>query len=95
MMPTIRNAESIALDRIKNLVADVLKTAREVTAWRNDYDPGTQEWYTLCNLAQTAESLALSLPVEMLPDEEWRYVSPAEYAAVDEILALLEGSEVK
>lgn len=95
MMPTIRNAESIALDRIKNLVADVLKIAREVTAWRNDYDPGTQEWYTLCNLAQTSEGLALSLPVEMLPDEEWRWVSPAEYAACDEILALLEGSEGK
>jgi len=95
MMPSVRNAESIAFDRIKNLVADVLKTAREVTAWRNDYDPSTQEWYTLCNLAETAESLALSLPVEMLPDKEWRYVSPAEYAAVDELRALLEGTEGK
>ncbi|RPF45726.1 hypothetical protein EDD96_2288 [Streptomyces sp. Ag109_G2-6] len=95
MMPSIRNAESIAFDRIKNLVADVLRTTREVTAWRNDYDPGTQEWYTLCNLAETAESLALSLPVEMLPDEEWRWVSPAEYAAVDELLTLLEGTEGK
>ncbi|NUK41826.1 hypothetical protein HRW13_13225 [Streptomyces lunaelactis] len=88
-MPSIKNAESIAFDRIKNLVADVLKAAREVTTWRNDYDPGTQEWYTLCNLAETAESLALSLPVEMLPDKEWRYVSPGEYAACDELLGVL------
>jgi hypothetical protein len=95
MMPSIKNAESIAFDRIKNLVADVLKATREITEWRNDYDPGTQEWYTLINLAETAESLALSLPVEMLPDEEWRHVSPAEYAAVDTILAQLEGGEAK
>ncbi|WP_282703727.1 hypothetical protein [Streptomyces sp. CC219B] len=94
-MPSIKDAESIAFDRIKNLVADVLKTTREITEWRNEYDPGTQEWYTLINLAETAESLALSLPVEMLPDEEWRHVSPAEYAAVDTILAQLEGSEVE
>ncbi|MER7111227.1 hypothetical protein [Streptomyces sp. NPDC000229] len=93
--PSIRYAESIAFDRIKNLVADVLKTAREVTTWRNDYDPGTQEWYMLCNLAQTAESLALSLPVEMLPDEEWRHVSPAEYAACDELLAILAEVEAE
>ncbi|MFJ2814380.1 hypothetical protein [Streptomyces sp. NPDC087294] len=90
MMPSIRNAESIAFDRIKNLVADVLRTTREVTAWRNDYDPGSQEWYTLINLAETAESLALSLPVEMLPDTEWRWVNPSEYAAVDEILDALK-----
>jgi hypothetical protein len=95
MMPTIRNAESIAFSKIKLLVAEVLKTAREVTAWRNDYDPGTQEWYTLCNLAQTAESLALTLPVEMLPDAEWRYVSPAEYAACDELLAILADTEAE
>jgi hypothetical protein len=93
MMPSIKNAESIAFDRIKNLVADVLKAAREVT--RRDDALDTQEGYALLNLAQTAESLALSLPVEMLPDEEWRWVSPAEYAACDEILALLEGSEAK
>ncbi|MGV9312610.1 hypothetical protein ACWDR0_10485 [Streptomyces sp. NPDC003691] len=95
MMPSIRNTESIAFDRIKNLVADVLKATREITQWRTDYDPGTQEWYTLLNLSETAESLALSLPVEMLPDKEWRYVSPGEYAACAEILALLEGSEGK
>jgi hypothetical protein len=95
MTPTIQNAATIAFDRIKNLVADVLRTTREVTEWRNDYDPGTQEWYTLLNLAETAESLALALPVEMLPDEEWRHVSPAEYAAVDTILGQLEGGEAK
>ncbi|MCX5237244.1 hypothetical protein OG824_18760 [Streptomyces prunicolor] len=95
MMPTIQNADTIAFDRVKKLVAEVLKTTREVDAWRNDYDPGTQEWYTLCNLAETAESLALSLPVEMLPDEEWRHVSPAEYAACDDILAALKEAEGK
>jgi hypothetical protein len=87
MMPSIRNAESIAFSRIKLLVADVLKAAREVT--RRGDAPDTQEAYALLNLAQTAESLALSLPVEMLPDEEWRYVSDAEYAACDELLAIL------
>jgi hypothetical protein len=95
MMPSITNAESIGFERIKQLVAAVLKTTREVDAWRNDYDPGTQEWYTLCNLAETAESLAIALPVEMLPDEEWRYVSPGEYAACDDILATLKEAEGK
>lgn len=95
MMPSIRNAESLGLDRIKTLVADVLKIAREVNEWRNDYDPASQEWYTLCNLAETAESLAMSLPVEMLPDSEWRWVSPSEYAACDEILAVLAEAEAK
>ncbi|MGW0899261.1 hypothetical protein ACWD0G_20135 [Streptomyces goshikiensis] len=95
MMPSIQNAESLGLDRIKTLVAAVLKTAREVNEWRNDYDPGSQEWYTLLNLAETAESLALSLPVEMLPDSEWRHVSPSEYAAVDEILAILDEVSAK
>ncbi|MGA5019269.1 hypothetical protein ACPCAA_17855 [Streptomyces griseoincarnatus] len=90
MFPTIKHAESVAFSRIKLLVADVLKTAREVREWREDYAPNTQEWFTLCNLAETAESLALSLPVEMLPDSEWRYVSPSEYAAVDELLAILD-----
>ncbi|WP_328742146.1 hypothetical protein OG436_14040 [Streptomyces caniferus] len=78
------------LDRIKTMVAEILQTTREVEEWRNDYDPGSQEWYTLVNLAQTAESLALSLPVEMLPDAEWRWVSSSEYAVVDEILDALK-----
>ncbi|MFE5971414.1 hypothetical protein ACFQ64_04545 [Streptomyces sp. NPDC056460] len=95
MMPSIQNAESIGFDRIKNLVADVLKTVREVEEWRNDYDPMTQEWYTLCNLADTAGSLALSLPVEMLPDKEWRHVSDAEYAACDDLLEILAEDEAK
>ncbi|MFI1655641.1 hypothetical protein ACH4ZU_12140 [Streptomyces sp. NPDC020472] len=94
-MPSVQNPQSIAFDRIKTLVADVLKITREIDEWRNDYDPASQEWYTLLNLSDTASSLALSLPVEMLPDREWRHVSPAEYAAVDEILALLEGGEAK
>ncbi|MFI5861831.1 hypothetical protein [Streptomyces sp. NPDC051546] len=95
MMPSIQNAESVAFDRIKNLVAEVLKTVREVEEWRNDYDPATQEWYTLCNLADTAGSLALSLPVEMLPDAEWRHVSDAEYAACDELLEILAEDDSK
>ncbi|MFE0104159.1 hypothetical protein [Streptomyces sp. NPDC059009] len=90
MMPSITNAESIHFDRIKELVAEVLTITRDVDEWRNDYDPASQEWYTLCNLSDTASSLALSLPVEMLPDEEWRYVSDAEYAATDEILDALK-----
>lgn len=95
MMPSIQNAESIAFDRIKNLVAEVLKAVREVEEWRNDYDPATQEWYTLCNLADTAGSLATSLPVEMLPDAEWRQVSDAEYAACDDLLEILAEDDAK
>lgn len=95
MMPSIQNAQSIGFDRIKNLVAEVLKTAREVEEWRNDYDPMTQEWYTLINLAETASSLALSLPVEMLPDSEWRHVSDAEYAACDDLLEILAEGEAQ
>ncbi|MFJ9827725.1 hypothetical protein ACIRSU_25680 [Streptomyces sp. NPDC101160] len=95
MMPSIQNAQSIGFDRIKNLVAEVLKTAREVEEWRNDYDPMTQEWYTLINLAETASSLALSLPVEMLPDSEWRHVSDAEYGACDDLLEILAEDEAK
>ncbi|MFD4542442.1 hypothetical protein [Streptomyces bauhiniae] len=90
MMPSITHPDSMQLDRIKNLVAEVLKTCREVEEWRNDYDPASQEWYTLINLARTAESLVLSLPVEMLPEAEWRWVSTSEYAAVDEILDALK-----
>ncbi|MGW8743529.1 hypothetical protein [Streptomyces sp. NPDC055794] len=90
MMPSITNPDSMQLVRIKELVAEILKTTREVEEWRNEYDPGSQEWYTLCNLAQNAESLAFSLPVEMLPEAEWRYVSPGEYAAVEEILDTLK-----
>lgn len=90
MMPSITNPDSMQLDRIKTMVAEILQTTREVEEWRNDYDPGSQEWYTLVNLAQTAESLALSLPVEMLPDAEWRWVSSSEYAVVDEILDALK-----
>ncbi|MEW1694504.1 hypothetical protein [Streptomyces sp. NPDC091278] len=94
-MPSIENAESIALDVIKTLVAEVLKTAREIEEWRNDYDPKTQEWYTLINFSQTASSLAFALPVEMLPDSEWRYVSEAEYAACDDLLEILAEDEAK
>lgn len=94
-MPSIKNAESLAFDRIKTIVADVLKTVREVEEWRNDYDPGSQEWYTLCNLADNAGSLVMSLPVEMLPDEEWRHVSEAEYAACDDLLEILAEGEAK
>ncbi|MCD7439009.1 hypothetical protein K4B79_12315 [Streptomyces lincolnensis] len=95
MMPSVENAESIPFEKIKELVAKVLTTTREVEAWRQDYDPKSDEWYTLCDLAETTESLVFALPVEMLPEKEWRYVSPAEYAACDELLTILADTEAE
>jgi hypothetical protein len=89
MFPTIEQPESIGLDRIKESAREVLAIAREVEKGREGHDPGTQESYTLLNLAQTAARLVYALPVEMLPEEEWRYVSPSEYAAVGELLEIL------
>ncbi|QXE37140.1 hypothetical protein KQY30_25905 [Streptomyces sp. GMY02] len=80
-------------DRIKEKVREVLVVIREVEKWREDHDPGTDEWYTLCNLADLAEQLVFALPVEMLPDEEVRTPDPREYGVIDEILAALGEAE--
>ncbi|MFJ9158707.1 hypothetical protein ACIRPS_18120 [Streptomyces griseoviridis] len=76
-------------DHIKEKVREVLAVTREVEKWREDYDPGTDEWYTLCNLADLAEQLVFALPNELLPEEELRHPSAQEYASVDELVKAL------
>ncbi|MGW2539660.1 hypothetical protein ACWC5I_01980 [Kitasatospora sp. NPDC001574] len=83
------------MEEVKNLVREVLKIHREVEEWRDDFDPGSQEWYTLVNLSQVAARLAFALPVEMLPEEEVRTPSPQEYALLDELIALASEGETK
>ncbi|MEY9937622.1 hypothetical protein [Streptacidiphilus sp. MAP5-3] len=39
----------------------VLTFVREINDWRDEYDPGTNEWLTLCALSEAAEQLALSV----------------------------------
>lgn len=39
----------------------------EVQAWREDQDPGTPEWHTLCELADQVEGLLAALPWELQP----------------------------
>jgi len=78
------------MNQIKSYVREVLAIHREVEEWRNDYDPGSQEWYTLINLSQVAARLAFALPVEMLPEEEVRTPSPREYDLLDELMAALD-----
>ncbi|MFE3578153.1 hypothetical protein [Streptomyces vinaceus] len=78
------------MDQIKSLAREVLAIHREVDEWRNDYDPGSQEWYTLVNLGEVAARLVFALPVEMLPEEELRTPNPREYEALDELMAALD-----
>ncbi|MEU2854164.1 hypothetical protein [Streptomyces syringium] len=54
----------------KDHIRTVLKTCREVTAWRDGFDPGTAAWFTLVALAQETHRLLISLPAELLPEEE-------------------------
>ncbi|MFC9736694.1 hypothetical protein ACFVKC_02110 [Streptomyces noursei] len=77
------------MDNIKKTVRGILQVTREVSEWREDYDPGTDEWHTLCNLADLAEQLVFSLPNELLPVEELRHTSGHEHATVDELLKVL------
>ncbi|WKU46768.1 hypothetical protein Q3V23_23400 [Streptomyces sp. VNUA116] len=58
------------MNNIKDHIRTVLKTCREVTAAREDFEPGTAEWYTLLALAQETHRLIISLPAELLPEEE-------------------------
>ncbi|WP_327068747.1 hypothetical protein [Kitasatospora sp. NBC_01302] len=77
------------MEQIKNLAREVLAIHREVEEWREDHDPGSQEWYTLVNLAEVAARLVFALPVEMLPEEEVRTPNPREYELLDEMIALI------
>ncbi|MFJ1932643.1 hypothetical protein ACIOGZ_08200 [Kitasatospora sp. NPDC088160] len=83
------------MEAIKNKVREVLAIHREVEDWRIDYDPGTPEWFTLVNLSEVAAGLALSLPPEMLPEEELRTPNPREYEVLDELIALCSEEEAK
>ncbi|MEU5433845.1 hypothetical protein AB0G73_10765 [Streptomyces sp. NPDC020719] len=76
-------------DYIKASVRAVLEITREIEEWREDYAPSAQEWYTLLNLAETADRLVFALPVEMLPEEELRTPSPREYEVLDELLSTI------
>ncbi|PPT14826.1 hypothetical protein [Streptomyces cinnamoneus] len=77
------------MDQIKTLAREVLAIHREVEEWREDHDPGSQEWYTLVNLADVAARLIFALPVEMLPEEEVRTPNPREYQVLDELMTAL------
>ncbi|MFD7738033.1 hypothetical protein [Kitasatospora sp. NPDC059800] len=81
------------MSQTKSLAREILATHREVEEWRNSYDPGSQEWHTLINLAETAARLVYSLPADMLPEEEVRTPEPREYRAIDEILDTLRDLE--
>ncbi|MEU9044123.1 hypothetical protein AB0D63_20965 [Kitasatospora sp. NPDC048343] len=77
------------MEQIKTLAREVLAIHREVEEWREDHDPGSQEWYTLVNLTEVAARLVFTLPVEMLPEEEVRTPNPREYEVLDELMAAL------
>lgn len=77
------------MQTIQEKVRDLLKTVREVGEWRDEYDPGTPEWHTLCDLSDGVSGLIFSLPPELLPEEEVRHPHPNEYAVLDELLSAL------
>jgi ribosomal protein S27AE len=54
---------------IQQYARAVLALVRDVNAWRDEYDPGTAEWLTLCALAEAAEQLALSVADQPLRPE--------------------------
>jgi hypothetical protein len=83
------------MQHIQEKVRAVLVLTREIEEWRQEYDPGTDEWLTLCNLADVAESLVLALPAEMLPEEEIRTPGDHEYEVIDELRAQLDGLDEK
>ncbi|GAB2329251.1 hypothetical protein [Streptomyces variabilis] len=76
------------MDSIKDSIRTVLKMCREVTVWREDFDPGTAEWYTLVALSQETHRLLISLPAELLPEEE--RPSPAMAEILDALQGLAE-----
>ncbi|QES29206.1 hypothetical protein DEJ47_24720 [Streptomyces venezuelae] len=58
------------MENLQDSIRRVLSMCREVTVWREDFDPGTAEWYTLLALSQETHRLLISLPAELLPEEE-------------------------
>ncbi|MEU1309187.1 hypothetical protein ABZ419_09875 [Streptomyces cinnamoneus] len=76
------------MNDIKDHIRTVLNMCREVTAWRADFVPGTAEWYTLLALAQETHRLLISLPAELLPEEE--QPSPAMVEILDALQGLTE-----
>ncbi len=76
------------MDSTKDSIRTVLKMCREVAVWREDFDPGTAEWYTLVALAQETHRLLISLPAELLPEEE--QPSPAMAEILDALQEFAE-----
>lgn len=74
-------------------IRELLALAREVDEWREEQDPGTPEWHTLCEMSDRAMGLIFSLPTELLPEEEVRHPHPNEYAVIDGLLATLDEIE--
>ncbi|WP_371671245.1 hypothetical protein OG985_28665 [Streptomyces sp. NBC_00289] len=93
MTPSVNTPGSIAFEQIQTAAREVLAITRQVDEWREDYDPGTDEWHTLLLLSEAAAKLAFALPVEMLPPEEVRPVSEYELRLSDELLDLLTSIE--
>ncbi|MFC1403191.1 MULTISPECIES: hypothetical protein [Streptacidiphilus] len=66
-------------DDIQQNARAVLAIVREVNAWRDEYDPGTAEWLTLCGLAESAEQLALWVADQPLrPEPAIQHKSPKD-----------------
>jgi len=68
-------------DDIQQNARAVLALVRDVNAWRDEYDPGTAEWLTLCALAESAEQLALSVADQPpRPESAIKHGSPQDRA---------------
>ncbi|MGI5530176.1 hypothetical protein ACQEVX_23155 [Streptomyces syringium] len=77
------------MDNLQDSIRNVLNMCREVTASRRDFEPGTAEWFTLLTLAQETHRLLISLPAELLPEEE--RPSPAMAEILDALQGFAEG----
>ncbi|MFD7259340.1 hypothetical protein [Streptomyces sp. NPDC059874] len=76
------------MQTIQEKVRGLLQTVREVDEWREEYDPATPEWHTLCDLSDRVAGLIYSLPMELIPEEEIREVI-GDGSGTQEILDIL------
>ncbi|MFJ6183740.1 hypothetical protein [Streptomyces sp. NPDC092295] len=65
---------------LKDIIRSLLASVREVEKWREEYDLGTAEWFTLLNLSDEVSSLIDRLSPELLPEEELQHAESAEAA---------------
>ncbi|MFF4244324.1 hypothetical protein ACFYY2_07590 [Streptomyces sp. NPDC001822] len=96
MIPSIQTPESIRFEEIQEAARVVLSITRIVEEWSEQCElctPRTDEWNVLRHLANAAERLALSLPVELLPPEEVRPVGDYELSLAAELLDILAAIE--